>query len=385
MPLFSRLHMGTLIKDTSSKKARIIIVDDELLLLDMLESMLLQCGNDVLAFTNGQAALEAIASELPDIILLDVSMPGMDGFQICEKIKQNPKIKNIPVIFLSGHNTMDSRLRGFCAGGVDYISKPFQSAEVRARINTHIKIGRQETLLRHHNILLEQAVFEGTSELRMDIEKRKLVEANLALQILATEEAFQYTVYALARAAEANDEDTGNHIIRVGEFAAIIASTLGLDDEFVQSIRIQAILHDVGKIHTHPDIFKKTGQLTEEEFTKMKEHTYSGTMIIGSNEKLGIARNIALTHHEKWDGSGYPTGLAREQNPIEGRITAIADIYDALRSPRPYKLAFEHDKAYQIITEGDGRTMPEHFDPAVLNAFKEASTQFDEIFVRLKG
>jgi HD-GYP domain-containing protein (c-di-GMP phosphodiesterase class II) len=141
----------------------------------------------------------------------------------------------------------------------------------------------------------------------------------------------------------------------------------------------------VGKIHAHPDIFKKTGTLTDEEFAIMKEHTYSGTMIIGKNEKLSMGRSIALTHHEKWDGSGYPRGLSGEQIPIEGRITTIADIYDALRSARPYKAAFDHDTAFRIIMEGDGRTLPEHFDPDVLIAFRDTGGRFEEAYEKLKG
>jgi putative two-component system response regulator len=368
-----------------SKKARIIIVDDEPEVLDVLKYMLLHSGNDVIPFNNGAAALEAVVREPPDIILLDITMPEMDGFQVCERIKQNPKLKDIPVIFLSARITSEIKIRGFRAGGVDYITKPYQFDEVQARIGIHIKLCQAGTLLREQNGELEQTISERTAELRKDIEERKLVESRLALQITATEEAFNYTVYALARAAEANDEDTGNHILRVGEFSAIIASQLGLDDGFVRAIHLQAILHDVGKIHAHPDIFKKAGRLTDEEFTIMKGHTVSGTIIIGNNEKLSIGRSIALTHHEKWDGSGYPLGLAGEQIPIEGRITAIADIYDALRSPRTYKESFGHDKACQIITEGDGRTMPEHFDPAVLNAFTKTSAQFEEAYVSLNG
>ena len=378
--------MNTLAEYASeSKKSRIIAVDDEPEILDILKLMLLHSGNEVFTFTNCAAALEAANRMPPDIILLDISMPDMDGFQACEKIKQNPKLKDIPVIFLSGRIAADNKINGFRAGGVDYITKPYNFDEVKARVGTHIKLSRAGALLRQQKEHLEQAVLERTTELQNDIEERKLVEAKLAQQIKATEEAFGYTVHALARAAEANDEETGNHILRVGEFCAIIASQLGFDHDFVRAIRLQAILHDVGKIHAHPDIFKKNGNLTDEEFTKMKDHTFAGTMIIGKNEKLSLGSSIALTHHEKWDGSGYPRGLAGNEIPIEGRITAIADIYDALRSPRTYKAAFDHDNAFNIITEGDVRTIPVHFDPEVLDAFKETAVQFAEAYERLKG
>ncbi len=366
------------------KKARIVAVDDEPQLLDLLRFMLVRSGNEVIPFINSSAALEAIVTEPPDIILLDVTMPGMDGIQLCEKIKQHPELKNIPVIFLSALSTTEDKIRGFRAGGVDYITKPYQFDEVQIRIGTHLNLSRAETLLRQQKDLLEQAVHERTAELQLDIEMRKRVEAKLELQIDATEEAFNYTVHALARAAEVNDEDTGNHILRVGEFSAIIASELGLDDDFLQAIRLQAILHDVGKIHTPPDILKKPGKLADEEFVVMKTHTIAGTTIIGENEKLYIGNRIALTHHERWDGSGYPHRLAGEQIPIEGRIAAIADIYDALRSQRAYKEAFDHAKTFRIITEGDGRTSPEHFDPAVLTAFKKTAARIEQAYESLK-
>jgi response regulator RpfG family c-di-GMP phosphodiesterase len=207
---------------------------------------------------------------------------------------------------------------------------------------------------------------------------------SLAMELKEIDDAFTYTVYALARAAEANDEDTGNHILRVGEYCALLAGKMGLDREFVESIRVQAPLHDVGKIHIHPGILKKSGGLTAEEWETMKQHSVYGAKIIGEHRKLAIGKSIALTHHERWDGTGYPKGLKGEQIPIEGRMVNIADQYDALRNARSYKPAFDHDTTHKIITVGDGRTMPGHFDPEVLRTFKENGSGFEEVYEKLK-
>jgi len=193
----------------------------------------------------------------------------------------------------------------------------------------------------------------------------------------------QYVVFALARAAEVNDEDTGNHIMRVGEYCAILAKEMGLDSAFVEQLRFEATLHDVGKLYLDPAILKKHGPLTPEEWEIMRLHTSNGAKIIGEHPMLQMAREVAQCHHERWDGTGYPIGLQGEQIPLSARIISIADQYDALRTPRVYKPAFDHRKTCKIIMIGDGRTRPEHFDPHALGAFIRISHRFDEIYERL--
>lgn len=197
-----------------------------------------------------------------------------------------------------------------------------------------------------------------------------------------TEEAFLYTITSLARAAEANDEDTGNHILRVGEYSAAICREIGYSDEMAVIIGQQSQLHDVGKIHIPPDILRKPGVMTDEEMVLMREHPLFGAEIIGIHPRLEIARTIALHHHERWNGTGYPFGLRGTAIPLDARIVAIADTYDALRNRRSYKPAFDHDTAYRILVEGDGRTEPSHFDPEMLCAFKTIGTMFEEIYER---
>lgn len=206
----------------------------------------------------------------------------------------------------------------------------------------------------------------------------------LSLQVKDTENAFKYAVGALSRAAEANDEDTGNHIIRVNAYSKALAIELKKSDKFIEEIEFMAQMHDVGKIHIHPDILRKKGTLNNNEFLEIKKHPEYGAKILGDEYRLIMAKNIALTHHEKADGSGYPNGLKKDQIPIEGRIVALADIYDALRNPRSYKIAYNHNQTIEIITKGDGRTLPSHFDPDVLNAFLRIEKLFEEIYNNYK-
>ena len=206
----------------------------------------------------------------------------------------------------------------------------------------------------------------------------------LSMQIKDTENAFRYAVDALSRAAEANDEDTGNHIVRVNEYSKVIAKELRLSDRFIEDIGFLAQMHDVGKIHIHPDILRKKGALNDIEFAEVKKHPVYGAKILGDDIRLSMAKNIALTHHERFDGSGYPSGLKQKEIPLEGRIVSLADIYDALRNQRSYKPAYDHDTTVRIISQGDGRTLPSHFDPEVLKAFIRIQTEFDEIYKKLK-
>lgn len=204
----------------------------------------------------------------------------------------------------------------------------------------------------------------------------------LSSQCHRTDEAFLYTITSLARAAEANDEDTGNHILRVGEYCTAICRQIGYSDEMATIIGQQSQLHDVGKIHIPPDLLKKPGKLTDEEMARMREHPVFGANIIGMHPRLEIAHSIALHHHERWNGSGYPYGLRGAAIPLDARIVAVADTYDALRNKRSYKPGLDHDTAWRIIVEGDGRTEPSHFDPDILSAFIKIGARFDAIYER---
>jgi len=316
---------------------RILTVDDEDFNLDLIEALLAPKGYEVVQAANGKEALEILAKKNIDLILLDINMPVMDGYEVCRRVKQDPRSRHIPVIMLTSLTDRESRMKCMEAGAEEFLNKPADQAEL---------------LLRVGNIL----------------------------RAAEYEDAFSYAIMALARAAEANDLDTGNHILRVGEFSAHIARELGQSDKFVEDIRLQATLHDVGKVHIPSHILKKPGRLTAEEMEEMKKHPAFGATIIGEHPHLAMGRSIALNHHEKYDGVGYPAGLKGEAIPLEARIVTLADCYDALRNSRIYKPCYDHRGAYGIITGGDDRIQPSNFDPAILEIFTRTAARFEELY-----
>ncbi|AEG15590.1 response regulator [Desulfofundulus sp. TPOSR] len=505
------------------QKAKILVVDDNPVNLALLEALLAPRGYQVILSTDGPDALRQVARQSPDLVLLDVMMPRMDGFAVCRELKKDEATRFIPVILVTALDQLTDRIRGIEAGADDFLTKPINEQELTARVRSLLRVKKlndrlldahghinaladqtarllktfnplefnleaglrellQQTLLKseekrpeavllgirdndgHFTGWLYSAGGEGQNvkaeRLALDLtgfEKayshnqdilyanwpestagcRELQElfAPLLCRRLGTirnfvgyygeslvvmafnypqpvggyeadvfrslmtythflkvvsdqsrevQEAFLYTIDALARAAEANDEDTGNHILRVGAYARLLARELGCSPSFTKAIEHAARMHDVGKIHIHPDILRKPGPLSPEEWTVMKQHTIYGARILGDSPHLALAREIALHHHEKWDGSGYPGGLRGEDISLGGRIVALADVYDALRNRRSYKPAYSHLEAYSIITRGDGRVMPGHFDPEVLGAFQKIAPAFAETYDKLR-
>lgn len=324
----------------NNRARRVLCVDDEDFNLDLLEALLKPHGYETFTALNGKEALQVLASKPVDLVLLDINMPVMNGHEVCRRMKADPQLSHVPVIMITSLDSKENKMLGMEAGAEEFLSKPFDQAEL---------------LLRIGNIL-------RTAEY---------------------EEAFEYLILALARAAEANDIDTGNHILRVGEYAAMVARELGQSEKFVETIRSQATLHDVGKVHISSNILKKPGRLTAEEMEEMKQHTTFGALIIGDHPHLQFGRRIALSHHERWDGTGYPTGLKGAEIPLEARITSICDCYDALRNSRVYKPNYDHGGAVGIITKGDDRMKPEHFDPEVMAAFIKLAPEFDVLYGKM--
>lgn len=334
------MRKKTIMKDLASKQT-ILIVDDTPENIDLLSDVL---GSDyrIKVATNGEKALKIIYSdEPPDLVLLDIMMPGMSGHEVCRRIKANPDRCSIPVIFVTAMSSVDDEMEGLEIGAVDYITKPISPPIVQARVRTHLALYDQ----RHE---LERMVRQRTHEL------------------LASR---QQIIRRLGRAAEFKDNETGNHVIRMSYYARLIAQSAGLGPEACDTIFHTAPMHDIGKIGIPDNILLKPGALDATEWAIMRGHPQMGAEIIGNhdNNLLESARTIALTHHERWDGSGYPNHLKGENIPLAGRIVAIADVFDALLSERPYKPAYSLEKSLEIIDAEAGR----HFDPVLIVAFRK--------------
>ncbi|WP_206028601.1 HD domain-containing phosphohydrolase [Thalassoroseus pseudoceratinae] len=344
-----------------------MIVDDEPYNILVVRKLLLAEGyGDFVTTSKSVQALDMFSRAEPDVLLLDIMMPEVSGLEILEAISQDERLRQIPVIILTAANDAGIKAKALQLGAADFMAKPIEPTELVPRIRNVLAAKAHRDQLERYSIELECEVRKKTAQL---------------------EASRRDVIAALARAAEYRDDDTGQHVIRVGKYAGIIASELGFSPAYVEQIELAAQLHDVGKIGITDSILLKPGKLEPEEFRKMQNHTQFGQYIIepaddrqtalppGTCESkssdsprssiLRMASIIAQTHHERWDGSGYPRGLSGEDIPIEGRITAVADVFDALSSERPYKEAFPREKCLAILEEGRDC----HFDGTILDAF----------------
>jgi len=335
------------------KKPTILVVDDEDLNLRVIEAMLLPLNYEVVLARDGEEALAKVRDISPDLVLLDIMMPKLDGFEVARRLKEGEKTKTIPVVMVTALSEVNDRVKALQAGADDFLSKPVEKTELRARVHSLLKVKAYNDHLRTYQSELETEVAKRTEQLRQAFERIKAVSLE--------------TVYRLSRAAEYRDEDTGAHLQRMSHYAAAVSRQMGLDEGMVEHILYAAPMHDVGKIGIPDHILLKPARLNLDEWEIMKQHAVIGAQILdGSDvEVIKLGEVIARTHHEKWDGSGYPEGLKGEEIPLPGRIAAISDVFDALTSKRPYKEPFSLEKSFSIIQEEQGK----HFDPDVVDAF----------------
>lgn len=354
----------------------ILVVDDSPENLELMGGLLSDLYRIKVA-SSGSRALKILENDvLPDLILLDVMMPDLNGWDVCRAIKSNLRLAEIVVIFLTAKTSSDDEKLGFDLGAIDYISKPINPATLLSRVKTHLSLKRMSDSLRDRNLILKGEIEKGVQEIR-------------AIQ--------ETTIHALASLAETRDNETGNHIRRTQNYVKTLAQTLRthprfsyyLTDEQIDMLYLSAPLHDIGKVGIPDYILLKPGRLDAAEFEIMKTHTTLGYQsILSATERLSggsgfltCAMEIALSHQEKWDGSGYPQELSGDEIPISARLMAVADVYDALISERYYKKAFSHETAVGIILEGRGS----HFDPDVVDAFKRIEGEFLAIATRFSN
>ena len=345
---------------TKTMSSVLVVEDDESMRL-LLQKWMEGDGYRVDVAENGFKAVEKATAEPPDVILLDAQMPVMDGFQVAESLKVAEHTRTVPIIMVTALDDAQSKLRALKAGVQEFLTKPVDQSELSLRVQNVLMLKQYSNFLADQNRALEQMVKDRSR------------------QVL---QSYRETIATLTRAAGYKDEETGAHVKRISFYTEDIALALGMNADFCETIHYASPMHDIGKIAIPDSILTKRGPLSETEWAVMKSHAGLGAELLGGGDSpyLRMGAEIALHHHERWDGSGYPARLKGESIPISARIMNICDQYDALRSERPYKNAMSHELTVEILTVGNERTMPAHFDPDVLDAFKRSSGRFRDIF-----
>lgn len=336
---------------------QILIVDDVLDNIQVAMNILQEDGYELAFASGGEEALELLKTEEIDLILLDIMMPVLDGYEVCKKLKANEKTAAIPVIFLTAKVDVDSLSKGFELGAVDYVTKPFHANELLARVKTHLQLANANKELKHLNAALE---------IKSRLEHKRLLDE--------IDDTQKEVINMLTRLMEVFSDETSKHIIRVAEYSRLMAHYYGLGDEDAQLIHAAAPMHDIGKIAIDSTLLHKAGKLTNKEFEIMSDHAEYGYRILQNSQRriLKAACIIAHQHHEKWDGLGYPQGLRGEYIHIYGRIVSFADVFDALINSRVYKSAWSVEKVCEYFAEQSGK----HFEPKLVDIFLEHYLEF---------
>ena len=341
------------VNTSPAKPHKIMVVDDEILNRKLIEAMLKPQGYQVMVAVDGEDCLAKVQEEPPDLILMDIMMPNMNGFEVVTRLKSQEHLALIPIVMVTALQDVGDRVKALEVGADDFLTKPVDRMELRARVRSLLKVKAYND----HMVNYRQ-------ELESEVTRQTLALKNAHAQL---RDASLETIFRLARAAEYKDEDTGNHIISMSRISALLADRMGLNSEVVERILYASPMHDIGKIGIPDRILLKNGPLNDEEWNIMRMHTIFGRQILEGSSIgfLRLGEVIALNHHEKWDGSGYPNGLVGAQIPLAGRIVAVADVFDALMCKRPYKPALTVDQTVDIIRAGAGT----HFDPKVVDVF----------------